>query len=100
MQLNISQEEYFNQRRKALNESQFNRLYTFDENGTIQYNDSDLGFAWLSDLVARDEYGNTKYTNEEQYNRIVAEGYGAYMQQDSSGALIEMEKDLERDLAS
>ena len=98
MQLNIDQEDYFNQRREKLNESQFKRLYTFDENGTLQYNDEDLGFAWLSDLVAQDEYGNTKYTNEEQYNRIVAQGYGAYMQQDSSGALIEMERDEEGNL--
>jgi len=95
MQLNISQEEYFNQRRKALNESNFSRLYTFDENGVAQYNDSDLGLAWLADLVAKDEYGNTKYTNEEQYNMIVAQGFGAYMQQDSSGKLIEKAVDEE-----
>ena len=97
--LNISRQEYFNQRRAALNSSLFSSLYTFDENGQLKYNDTSVingqtgGFAFLSDLMTVDDFGKPKYSAEEQYNILTAAGFGDYMHYDSSGNEIVKEKE-------
>ena len=89
-----TQQEFFNLRRSQLNSGAFSRFYTFDENGQLKYNDSDLGYKFLAELMARDDYGEPKYSAEQQYNMLVGAGMEAYMKYDSSG------KEITRDSAS
>ena len=86
-----SQEEYFNQRRNELNnESAFNALYKFSESGQLYYQPGAL--EWLSDLSGRNATtGEANYTAKEQYEKIVAAGYGFAMEYDSSGNKIKQE---------
>ena len=90
-----TQQEFFNLRRSQLNGSAFSRFYTFDENGQLKYNDSDLGYKFLAELMARDDYGEAKYSAEQQYNMLVGAGMEAYMKYDSSGTEILMDEDSE-----
>lgn len=90
-QLNIDQQDYFNQRREQLNNSIFNKFYTFDENGQLkyaQYDNPEGGYSFLADLMSVDDYGKPKYNAKEQYEKLVAAGFEAYMQYDSSGKAI------------
>ena len=90
-----SQQAYFNQRREELNNGAFSRLYTFDEYGQLKYNNSALGFKFLSDLMEVDDYGKPKYSAEEQYNIIRAAGFGDYMKYTSSGEEIKRDESSE-----
>ena len=95
--LNDSQEEYFQKRLKEINEqSAFSALYGFSESGQLYYKDvyadGKSAFEWLSDLVGRNEVtGEANYTAEEQYNKLVAAGFGFAMEYDSSGNKIKQE---------
>ncbi len=95
--LNDSQEEYFQKRLKEINEqSAFSALYGFSESGQLYYKDvyadNKSAFEWLSDLVGRNEVtGEANYTAEEQYNKLVAAGFGFAMEYDSSGNKIKQE---------
>ena len=95
--LNDSQEEYFKKRLKEINEqSAFSALYGFSESGQLYYKDvyadGKSAFEWLSDLVGRNEVtGEANYTAEEQYNKLVAAGFGFAMEYDSSGNKIKQE---------
>ena len=97
--LNESQEAYFEQRRKELNEqSAFSALYGFSETGQLYYKDvyadNKSAFEWLSDLAGRDETtGKANYTAQEQYEKLVAAGFEFAMQYDSSGNEIKKEGD-------
>lgn len=99
--LNISKREYFEQRREQLNTANgpFNQLYSFDENGQLKYNDTQKlqigngqtvtgGLAFLSEIMKRDEMNKPKYSAEEQYNMLVANGFKDFMLYDSSGGEI------------
>ena len=91
-----SQQEYFNKRRKELNEqSAFSALYGFSETGQLYYKNvygDKSAFEWLSDLAGRNETtGEANYTAEEQYNQLVAAGFEAFMKYDSSGNEIKQE---------
>ena len=99
--LNISKREYFEQRREQLNTANgpFNQLYSFDENGQLKYNDTNTfqigngqtvtgGLAFLSEIMHRDEMNKPKYSAEEQYNMLVANGFEPFMHYDSSGGEI------------
>ena len=94
-----TQTEYFEKRRSELNNGIFNKLYTFDENGQIKYNDTATingnkgGYTFLADLMAVDDYGKPKYSSEEQYNILQAAGFGDYMKYDSSGTEITQDED-------
>ena len=90
-----TQQEFFNLRRSQLNNGAFSRFYTFDENGQLKYNDSDLGYKFLAELMARDDYGEAKYSAEQQYNMLVGAGMEAYMKYDSSGTEILMDEESE-----
>ena len=90
-----SQEAYFKKRRKEMNNSAFSKFYTFDEEGQLKYTEKSKlkngdkgGFAALSDLMATNPDGSTKYTAEQQYNKIKAWGFGSTMLYDSSGKKI------------
>lgn len=93
--LTNSQEEYFEKRRKELNEqSAFSALYGFSESGQLYYKDvykdNKSAFEWLSDLVGRNAVtGEANYTAEEQYNKLVEAGFEFAMKYDSSGNEIE-----------
>lgn len=97
--LTKSQEAYFEKRRKELNEqSAFSALYGFSESGQLYYKDvyadGKSAFEWLSDLAGRDATtGEANYTAEEQYNKLVAAGFGFAMKYDSSGNEIKQEGD-------
>jgi len=66
----------------------FTALYTFDEYGQLKYKDGAL--AKLSELSGRDSLtGKANYTAAEQYEKLVAMGYGKYMEYDSSGNKID-----------
>ncbi len=94
--LNDAQEEYFEKRRKELNEqSAFSSLYGFSETGQIYYKnvggDKDA-FEWFANLVGSDNKTNrANYTAEEQYNQLVKAGFEFAMQYDSSGNEIKKE---------
>ena len=98
--LNISRRDYFNQRRKQLNEDNgpFNQLYSFDEQGQLKYKSNvtingktwDSAFGFLSDLMTRDDAGRPKYSSEEQYNILTKAGFADYMKYDSSGKEIQL----------
>ena len=93
-QLNISKKDYFNQRRNQLNEyGAFKDWYTFDEQGQLKYNEGAYDF--LSDLVSRDANNVPKYSLEEQYNILLAQGYGAQMRYTSSGEEIKRAEEKE-----
>ena len=89
--LTDSQYEYFEKRRKELNEqSAFSALYGFGESGQLYYKDGAL--AWLSDLSGRNATtGEANYTAEEQYKRLVDAGFEFAMKYDSSGNEIKQE---------
>ena len=113
-ELNISQRDYFNQRREQLNTANgpFTQWYTFDENGQLKYNDNYTfttkdgqqhqgAFNFMSELMSVDEMGRPKYTAEEQYNALVAAGFKDFMQYDTSGKEIVKKADAkEEDLNS
>ena len=90
-----SQEAFFKKRRNEMNKSAFSKFYTFDEDGQLKYTEKSKlkngdkgGFAALSDLMATNPDGSTKYTAEQQYNKIKAWGFGSTMLYDSSGKKI------------
>ena len=89
--LTDSQYEYFEKRRKELNEqSAFSALYGFGESGQLYYKEGAL--AWLSDLSGRNATtGEANYTAEEQYKRLVDAGFEFAMKYDSSGNEIKQE---------
>ena len=100
-ELNISRREYFNQRRKQLNEDNgpFNQLYEFDEQGQLKYKSkteikgskATNGYAFLADLMAQDpNTGKPKYTVEQQYKILKKAGFAKYMKFDSSGNEIKL----------
>ena len=109
-ELNISQRDYFNQRREQLNTANgpFMQWYTFDENGQLKYNDDykftdkngqtiNGAFNFMSELMSVDEMGKPKYTVEDQYNMLVAAGFKDFMQYDTSGKEITKKADAKED---
>ena len=89
--LTKSQEAYFQKRRAELNSDKnpFASLYTFDENGQLQYKDGK--FAQLSKLVGTNKFNQANYTPEEMY-KYITETLGIdkrYLEYDSSGNKLE-----------
>ena len=99
--LNDSQQAYFNKRRQELNtQSAFSALYGFGESGQLYYQkdktfrDGMTAFEWLSDLAGRDAVtGEANYTAEQQYQKLVAAGFGFAMEYDAEGNPIDKEQD-------
>ena len=100
--LMVSQQKYFTDRRNALNkQADFSSLYTFDENGQLQYNNNKktykingekkslTGFEFLSELNRRKANGQAVYTAKQQVQILKNNGFGKYMEYDSSGNKID-----------
>ena len=90
-----SQQEFFDKRRKELNDQSypFSSLYEFDENGQLKYKDEQL--AALSNLMGRNDGGtNTpgaaNYTAKEQYQMIIGmnKDFAKYMDYNESGEYV------------
>lgn len=91
-QLSLEQEDYFNQRRKELNDQNgpFSSLYEFDEMGQLKYKPG--AFALLSERFGGDNAtGQPNYSVREQYDWLLANGYGEYMKYNESGEEIKVE---------
>ena len=92
-QLALEQQDYFEKRRKELNEQNgpFSSLYHFDEEGQIKYKDGK--FEWLSKLAGTNpNTGKPNYSVEQQYKKLIDAGYGKYMKYDSEGKKIDTTK--------
>ena len=92
-QLALEQQDYFEKRRKELNEQNgpFSSLYQFDEEGQIKYKDGK--FEWLSKLAGTNpNTGKPNYSVEQQYKKLIDAGYGKYMKYDSEGKKIDTTK--------
>lgn len=102
-QLNVSRQEYYNKRIAALKEDKFGQIYTFDEEGQLQFNKNaslTLGnktytnaMEWYTDLVGFDNDKGANYTNKEKYDMLVANGFASYMKYDENGQEIKMDED-------
>ena len=65
-----SQQDYFDKRRAELNnKSPFSKLYTFDTNGQLIYQNK--AFEQLSKMSGTDQYGKPNKTPKEQYEYII-----------------------------
>lgn len=94
--LALSQRDYFNKRKKQLNNSPLGTLYQFNDSGQLQYQEGTLD--WLADVFTTDDYGNQKYSPKQQYNKIIAKNskFANYMKYDESGKEIKR-KDFKSD---
>ena len=90
-----SQQEFFDKRRKELNDQSypFSSLYEFDENGQLKYKDGQL--AALSNLMGRNDGGSktpgaANYTAKEQYQMIIGmnKDFAKYMDYNESGEYV------------
>ena len=91
-QLSLEQEDYFNQRRKELNAQNgpFSSLYEFDEMGQLKYKPG--AFALLTERFGGDtNTGKPNYSVKDQYEWLLANGYGEYMKYNESGEEIKVE---------
>lgn len=91
-QLSLEQEDYFNKRRSELNAQNgpFSSLYEFDEAGQLKYKPG--AFAALTERFGGDtNTGKPNYTVPEQYDWLIANGYGEYMKYNESGEEIKVE---------
>ena len=91
-QLSLEQEDYFNKRRKELNvqNGPFSSLYEFDEAGQLKYKPG--AFAALTERFGGDtNTGKPNYSVKEQYEWLLANGYGEYMKYNESGEEIKVE---------
>ena len=96
-QLNLSRENYFDQRRAALEKTPLGNIYEFDEKGQMKFKDNlnankfnghTNAFDFLQDLYGYDKNGKANYTNEQKYNIMQKAGLGEYMLYDSNGTKI------------
>lgn len=86
-ELSFLQKSYYEDMRKALAESAYGQLFTFTEDGMMQY--KERGFERLSDLNSTLANGAPKYTARQQYNILLSWGFDKEMQYDTSGKKIE-----------
>lgn len=96
-----SQKDYRQTRIEELNENgTLQRFYTFDSQGNWQFNDKDLGYKALADLVAQGVNNAPVHTLEEQVAILESWGLSPYMEYDSNGEKIEKEEGKEADYYS
>ena len=94
------QKDFYDKRAKELESSNFGKIFKYDENGQIQYND-DYKFAngdrgglfALAELNRQNPDGSSALTVEEQYKKLKAWGFENDMLYDSQGQKIEYDKD-------
>ena len=84
-QLNLSRQDYWNARVEALKTSELGKIYTFDENGQLQFrHDTNLngyssGMEFLTNLYGFNELQKANYTNKEKYDILMQNGFEGYM---------------------
>ena len=78
------QKAYFKEQQAYYeNEGAFSALYSFDDYGQLTYRDG--AYEKLAKLFGVNELGKANYTVEQQYEQLVAMGYGDQMIYDTSG---------------
>lgn len=94
-ELSYLQQSYYDARRRDLESTQFGKIFTFTENGLMQYNDEAVmengdkgGLFALSKLNAQNVYGEAAYTAREQFELLKSWGFGPEMQYNDSGEKI------------
>lgn len=97
-ELSALQKSYYDARRKDLESTNFGKIFTFDENGLMQWNDNAVmangqrgGLFALEELNRMDEYGRPAYTARQQYEMLKSWGFSAEMEYDNNGNKIELE---------
>ena len=86
--LAVSQHDYYEKRRKQLNNSPLGTLFTYDESGQLAYKAG--SYDWMANLFKADQYGNQKLSSKQQYEAIIAKNkdFAQYMKYDESGKKI------------
>jgi len=86
------QESYYDARLKDLQASNYGKIFTYNEEGVLLYNDTaDLGNGQrgglhaLAELNKTNADGSTKYTAREQYEMLLSWGFAESMKYDKSG---------------
>lgn len=105
-ELSELQKSYYDARREDLRQSAFGKIFTFNENGLMQYNDNATmangdrgGLFALAKINAQDVSGAPKYTAREQYALLQQWGFGDLVNYNSKGKAIKFtnEKGEERE---
>ena len=101
-ELSYLQKDYYDRRREDLASSNFGKIFTFNENGLMQYNDQAImangdrgGLFALAELNQQNPDGSTKYTAKEQYELLKAWGFAEEMRYDNQGKEIVYDKKSE-----
>lgn len=91
-ELSSLQKDYYDARRQDLAESNFGKIFTFNENGLMQLNDQATmangdkgGLFALAKINATNPNGSPVYTAREQYNILKEWGFEEQMKYDNSG---------------
>lgn len=94
-ELSELQKSYYDARREDLSQSAFGKIFTFNENGLMQYNDNATmangdrgGLFALAKINAQDVSGAPKYTAREQYALLQQWGFGDLVNYNSKGKAI------------
>ena len=96
-ELNVSRKDYFQKRIENLKKESLGRIYTFDEDGQLQFrkdttiNGKKGGMEFLTDLYGFNNLGKANYTNKEKYEILKNSGFIDYMKYDSNGMEIKVE---------
>ena len=102
-QLAFLQKDYYDKRRQTLEqETNYGKIFTFNEEGLMQYNDQAVmangdrgGLFALGKLNAQNPDGSTVLSAEQQYKLLQSWGFGEDMVYDSSGKKITFGEDEE-----
>jgi DNA-binding PadR family transcriptional regulator len=86
-----SYNDYFETRRKELNDSPLKKFYEFNEAGQVQYKEG--GLYQLASLFELDDTGKARYTPQQQYDILDSMELDEYMLRDSSGLKIQWDSE-------
>lgn len=103
-ELSSLQKDYYDKRREDLLNSNYGKIFTFDENGLMQYNDQATlpngdkgGLFALSKINAQNSDGSAVYTAREQYDLLKAWGFESELKYDDEGKEIKFKDDDGKD---
>ena len=98
-ELSYLQKDYYDRRREDLANSNYGKIFTFNEEGLMQYNDQATmangdrgGLFALAELNQQNPDGSTKYSAKEQYELLKAWGFSEEMRYDNQGKEIVYDK--------
>ena len=95
-ELNVGRKDYFQKRVENLKKENLGKIYTFDEDGQLQFrkdttiNGKKGGMEFLTDLYGFNNLGKANYTNKEKYEILKNSGFIDYMKYDSNGMEIKV----------